>query len=223
MSDQPKYMLNAAREEGDSIRVETTGYDTLAEAVAAAFALYDRDDGRPGSIHRTNFARAEVFSAHELRAAWLARQGTVLLDEERARRGAEAHAEAWEALGRRYKTAHTRPAAQVVDVRISSPVTEAELQRIQQQLARSHLAPETRDGQDPEIRIVEGEISAVRLQPGDVVVLMHPGRLSAAAVRHLREAFEPLFPDNEVAVLEEGMRLGVVERIDNPDPAGGAG
>ena len=68
------------------------------------------------------------------------------------------------------------------------------------------------------IRWVEAELQPVALQPGDTLVLMHPGALSPDAIPPIRRAMEQRFPGHAVIVLEEGMRLEVLRAEDPSSP-----
>lgn len=54
------------------------------------------------------------------------------------------------------------------------------------------------------------DLRRVRLEPGDILVLTYPGRLSLAGHDAIRTTFNSIFPGHRIIVLEDGMSLGVV-------------
>jgi hypothetical protein len=54
------------------------------------------------------------------------------------------------------------------------------------------------------------DIQRLRLEPGDVLVLRMPDRLTAAAVEHLANTMQDAIPGHKVIVLEKGAQLEVV-------------
>ncbi len=62
----------------------------------------------------------------------------------------------------------------------------------------------------PEIRFIEGEFQRVSLGPDDVVVLMHPERISRDMIIRLGRHMEVMFPGRKCVVLEEGMKIGAM-------------
>jgi hypothetical protein len=51
-------------------------------------------------------------------------------------------------------------------------------------------------------------VELLRPQPGDIVVLLHPGRLPPVAIENLHKSIKPLLPAGVRAiVLEEGMDI----------------
>ena len=59
-----------------------------------------------------------------------------------------------------------------------------------------------------------GQLRSVQWKPGDLFVLSYPGHVTEAMVAHLRESFEQYLPDAKVVILEEGMQLGVIHRVE---------
>ena len=56
-----------------------------------------------------------------------------------------------------------------------------------------------------------GDLQRVELKPGDLLVLKHPARLSAVAAQRLSEKLREVLPaGTHVAVLEEGLEIGVL-------------
>lgn len=65
---------------------------------------------------------------------------------------------------------------------------------------------------EPEIRYL-GDMQRLRLEPGDIIVLMVPAtiKLSSHAIERLNEAAKDAFGgQHKVVVLEEGIRVGVM-------------
>lgn len=75
--------------------------------------------------------------------------------------------------------------------------------------------------QEPVETLKEGQI--LRLQPGDIVVLSHPGRLSEAAMERVGKGWKSLceragIPTIPMAVFEEGMKVGVLRASEEKNP-----
>lgn len=60
-----------------------------------------------------------------------------------------------------------------------------------------------------------GEMQALALQPGDVLVMTAPGVIEDELARRIRHAFQAEFPGHKIVVLGDGMTLGVLR----PEPA----
>lgn len=56
---------------------------------------------------------------------------------------------------------------------------------------------------------IVGDISRVRMHPGDVVIIRVPDRLTVTQVNVLRERVATFFPGHEVLVLDGGLDLQV--------------
>lgn len=54
------------------------------------------------------------------------------------------------------------------------------------------------------------EVDILRLQPGDMLVIRAPMRLSDYAKKRIGEAIRKEFPEHKVLVLEEGLSLEVL-------------
>ena len=67
-----------------------------------------------------------------------------------------------------------------------------------------------------ELPEIEGRLKVVNLQPGDVLVLTHPGKLRQDTKAHLAASVRESF-GIRCMVLEEGMELDVL-RKDEPCP-----
>lgn len=59
----------------------------------------------------------------------------------------------------------------------------------------------------------DAEATRLRLQPGDVLLLSIPQRLTAEASRCLREQLTDLFPEQRVMVLQDGAKLSVAGQV----------
>jgi hypothetical protein len=70
-----------------------------------------------------------------------------------------------------------------------------------------------------EIRYL-GDVQRLSLQPGDIIVLRHPLRLTAPAIARVREDMLLVAPYNKVLVLEEGMDIGVLDQRTPPQLSG---
>lgn len=55
------------------------------------------------------------------------------------------------------------------------------------------------------------EIRVLRLQPGDIGVLIHPEKLTLEARQRLQAEWERHFPNNRVMVLCEGMQFAIIK------------
>ena len=55
-----------------------------------------------------------------------------------------------------------------------------------------------------------GDVRRLALQPGDVIVLSVPGRVTAEARYGISEKMRAVFPGHACLVLEEGMDIGVI-------------
>lgn len=62
------------------------------------------------------------------------------------------------------------------------------------------------------LECVRVEIAKLELNPGDVLVFHHPGRVSEVEIKHLREAMETVCPGHKGMILEGGMSLAVLTR-----------
>lgn len=60
------------------------------------------------------------------------------------------------------------------------------------------------------------EVRVVRLQPGDVIVLVTSKRLSLDAAEHMREHAQAFFDGHQVVVLEDGLTLEVLREDGAP-------
>lgn len=57
---------------------------------------------------------------------------------------------------------------------------------------------------------IKGDVEVLRLQPGDKIVVKTARYLTNEALRELLDACREAFPDNQVVVLGDGIRLEVV-------------
>jgi hypothetical protein len=76
-------------------------------------------------------------------------------------------------------------------------------------VARAYPAPVEPIVQDPTLG--DADVSKMRVDPGDVVVVTSPVPLSASQRAALRDQAAAVFPDNTVVVLEGGVTLGKVQ------------
>lgn len=60
-----------------------------------------------------------------------------------------------------------------------------------------------------EIRFL-GDVQRLALQPGDVLVLSCPVKLSDAAVASISEVMTACFPNHKGIILQDGMQIGVI-------------
>jgi hypothetical protein len=65
---------------------------------------------------------------------------------------------------------------------------------------------------DEALKIV-GEISALKLQPGDVIIIHTPDSLSNVAFAKIGEVCAKVFPGHQWLVMERGKRLEVARVI----------
>jgi hypothetical protein len=56
------------------------------------------------------------------------------------------------------------------------------------------------------------EIRILRLQPGDVIALFMEKNIAEADFRILSERMRAKFPDNEIALFEGGMTIGILRK-----------
>lgn len=56
------------------------------------------------------------------------------------------------------------------------------------------------------------EVRILRLEPGDVLLLMSPHRLSDAEVDEIRTRVGVVFPDHRMALLGDGMTLDILRK-----------
>lgn len=63
-------------------------------------------------------------------------------------------------------------------------------------------------GDDP-MKVDLDRMNVVNIQPGDVIALMHPKRLSMKIQERLKASMGKLFPDNKIVIIEEGMTMDV--------------
>jgi hypothetical protein len=59
------------------------------------------------------------------------------------------------------------------------------------------------------LRII-GNVQRLALRPGDVVVVLCDGAICDATAARLRSEMQPLFPDNKVLVLGDGLKIAAV-------------
>ena len=59
-----------------------------------------------------------------------------------------------------------------------------------------------------------GEVSVLRLEPGDVGVFTYPVKITWSERDRLKETFEHIFPGNKALVLDDGVTFGVVRKAD---------
>jgi hypothetical protein len=69
---------------------------------------------------------------------------------------------------------------------------------------------------DAKIELVQGEIAAVSLNPGDRLVIMCQGHLSREQIERLGAEMKRWAPNVPCAVLEDGLRLGVIRAAEEP-------
>jgi hypothetical protein len=55
------------------------------------------------------------------------------------------------------------------------------------------------------------QVATARVEPGDVIVLRMPNQLSHAAYEGLTNRLRGLWPNNKVAILEDGADLSIVK------------
>lgn len=66
--------------------------------------------------------------------------------------------------------------------------------------------------------LVRGEITTLRPQKGDKIVLKSHTPVSEAVARRIKQDLVPRFPDNEILVLDKGMDIVVVSGADKGEP-----
>lgn len=59
---------------------------------------------------------------------------------------------------------------------------------------------------------IVGEISSLRLEPGDVLIFRTPDVLSDAQCRRLDESLRRVFPEHKVLLLEDGASIEVARK-----------
>lgn len=62
-----------------------------------------------------------------------------------------------------------------------------------------------------EVNYVE-DMQALKVEPGDVIVLRHSGAISEMALNRLKISKKECFPDNKILVLEEDMKIGLLRK-----------
>lgn len=60
------------------------------------------------------------------------------------------------------------------------------------------------------LRVLEGSLGKLKVEPGDVLVVMVPRPLSSTAVENVKAGMALAFPGHQVLVLDEGMTVGAV-------------
>lgn len=70
---------------------------------------------------------------------------------------------------------------------------------------------------EEQIEVIETALQKVSLEPGDVLVFLHPGCLSSIAVESIIKTTKEVFPDNKAMILEEGMKIGAVKNGNCPN------
>jgi hypothetical protein len=63
------------------------------------------------------------------------------------------------------------------------------------------------------------DVQRLRLEPGDALVILVPGRVTADQAHRIKDQVETFAPGHEVAVLEDGMELVVVSGHANLAPS----
>ncbi|MBW1779283.1 MAG: hypothetical protein JRL30_00950 [Deltaproteobacteria bacterium] len=70
----------------------------------------------------------------------------------------------------------------------------------------------------PEDMIEVTELKRVRLEPGDTVVIITEKRLGQANSERIIDHLKDVFPNHEVLILEDGLRIGVMGPGPEDDP-----
>ena len=55
-------------------------------------------------------------------------------------------------------------------------------------------------------------VQVLRLEPGDVIVIQSADQLTDQACGYIREGLHRLFPDHEVAILDSGLKVGLIRK-----------
>lgn len=68
------------------------------------------------------------------------------------------------------------------------------------------------------LRVLEGSLTKLALNPGDVVVVMSPRALTEGTIQRLEVQLKAVFPGHQVLVLDEGLTLGAATPIPTTPP-----
>ncbi len=71
-------------------------------------------------------------------------------------------------------------------------------------------------GLPDELAALGVEMRVVRLEPGDIIVVSTPRRLTHEDVQDIRDHVTAFFGEYEIAVLEDGMQMQVVRKDGEP-------
>lgn len=63
------------------------------------------------------------------------------------------------------------------------------------------------------------ETRLLRIQPGDVIIVRHPNRLSETSMRSIRETIRSVFPENQCLVLADGLSIDIIREFKEDTPS----
>jgi hypothetical protein len=60
------------------------------------------------------------------------------------------------------------------------------------------------------IKFIEGEFQRVTINKNDIIIISYPGILSKQSTDNLKEQAQRIFPDNNILVLDNNMKIGAM-------------